>query len=250
MLEQHRRELLSDARLGRRLARAAVGAVVDAHADAASAGRRGGDGLRRVAGERHVYRKRGIKQPDIGAPQRLPKRVRFVFDISGSMYRFNGEDSRLDRTLEAATMFMEALQGFEHKIVYSMHGHSGDSPEIELVDYARPPTNKKERFKVLQTMFAHAQYCSSGDETLADLELESPFELLGLYRGISLDQKSVNDSPTEMDMIFLYRRPLLDFWCETGEELGTLVRHVLIHEIGHHFGYSDEDMEAIEARAR
>jgi hypothetical protein len=79
-----------------------------------------------VAGERHVYRKRGIKQPDIGAPQRLPKRVRFVFDLSGSMYRFNGEDGRLDRSLEAVTMFMEALQGFEHKILYSIVGHSGD----------------------------------------------------------------------------------------------------------------------------
>lgn len=79
-----------------------------------------------VAGERHVYRKRGIKQPDIGAPQRLPKRVRFVFDLSGSMYRFNGEDGRLDRSLEAVTMFMEALHGFEHKILYSIVGHSGD----------------------------------------------------------------------------------------------------------------------------
>ena len=119
-----------------------------------------------VAGERHVYRKRGIKQPDIGAPQRLPKRVRFVFDLSGSMYRFNGEDGRLDRSLEAVTMFMEALQGFDHKILYSIVGHSGDSECIELVEYGKPPTNKKDRFKVLQTMFAHAQYCSSGDETL------------------------------------------------------------------------------------
>lgn len=88
------------------------------------------------------------------------------------------------------------------------------------------------------------------DETLADLELESPFELLGLYRGTSLDQRSINDPPTEMDMIFLYRRPLLDFWCETGEELGAVVCHVLIHEIGHHFGYSDDDMASIESQTK
>ncbi|MDH3737884.1 MAG: metallopeptidase family protein [Alphaproteobacteria bacterium] len=87
------------------------------------------------------------------------------------------------------------------------------------------------------------------DETMEALELESPFDLLGLYQGISLDQKSVADSLTDIDRIYLYRRPLLDYWCETGEDLHRLVRHVLIHEIGHHFGFSDDDMEAIEARA-
>ena len=86
------------------------------------------------------------------------------------------------------------------------------------------------------------------DETLEALELESPFDLLGLYQGISLDQKSVADTPTDIDRIFLYRRPLLDYWCDTGEDLCHVVRHVLIHEIGHHFGFSDDDMEAIEAR--
>ena len=86
------------------------------------------------------------------------------------------------------------------------------------------------------------------DETLEALELESPFDLLGLYQGVSLDQKSVADTPADVDHIFLYRRPLLDYWCETGEDLYHVVRHVLIHEIGHHFGFSDDDMEAIEAR--
>lgn len=90
----------------------------------------------------------------------------------------------------------------------------------------------------------------AGDETLADLGMKSPFELLGLYRGVSLDQKSTLDLPQDVDMIFLYRRPLLDYWCETGEELDTLIRHVLVHEIGHHFGYSDDDMEAIDSDTR
>ncbi|WP_207485913.1 metallopeptidase family protein [Arenibaculum pallidiluteum] len=84
-------------------------------------------------------------------------------------------------------------------------------------------------------------------ETEQEMELESPFDLLGLYRGVDLTRRSVSDPPLGPDMIFLYRRPLLDYWCETGEDLGHLVRHVLIHEIGHHFGLSDADMEALEA---
>ena len=83
-------------------------------------------------------------------------------------------------------------------------------------------------------------------ETEREMELGSPFDLLGLYHGVSLDRKSVVDAPQSVDMIFLYRRPILDYWCETGEDLAHIVRHVLIHEIGHHFGFTDEDMERIE----
>ena len=79
-----------------------------------------------------------------------------------------------------------------------------------------------------------------------DLGLGSPFDLLGLYQGVSLDRKSVTDPHPDVDMIFLYRRPILDYWCETGEDLAHVIRHVLIHEIGHHFGLSDADMERIE----
>jgi predicted Zn-dependent protease with MMP-like domain len=87
------------------------------------------------------------------------------------------------------------------------------------------------------------------DETMEDLECDSPFDLLGLYRGVDLSQKSVLDTPEDVDMIFLYRRPILDYWCEAGEDLTHVVRHILIHEIGHHFGLSDDDMERIEAEA-
>ncbi len=83
-------------------------------------------------------------------------------------------------------------------------------------------------------------------ETMAEMELESPFDLLGLYRGVSLDRQSVLETRDDIDMIFLYRGPILDYWCETGEDLTHIVRHVLIHEIGHHFGLSDDDMEQIE----
>ena len=85
------------------------------------------------------------------------------------------------------------------------------------------------------------------DEVSEEMELESPFDLLGLYTGVSLDHKSIGDSGGTPDMIFLYRRPILDYWCESGETLAHIVRNVLIHEIGHHFGFSDEDMDRIES---
>ena len=85
------------------------------------------------------------------------------------------------------------------------------------------------------------------EETEREMALESPFDLLGLYRGVPVGRGSELGPPRQdVDMIFLYRRPLLDYWCETGEPLDALVRNTLIHEIGHHFGYSDDDMEAIE----
>jgi predicted Zn-dependent protease with MMP-like domain len=83
-------------------------------------------------------------------------------------------------------------------------------------------------------------------ETEEEMELESPFDILGLYRGLALPYKASSQPDPQIDMIFLYRRPLLDFWCETGAPLRVIVRHVLIHEIGHHFGFSDDDMERIE----
>ncbi|MDD3445728.1 MAG: metallopeptidase family protein [Zavarzinia sp.] len=84
------------------------------------------------------------------------------------------------------------------------------------------------------------------DETLEHMGIEDPFTLTGLYRGVPLKNKSVADSGSLPDMIFLYRRPILDEWCETGGSLGDLVREVLIHEIGHHFGFSDDDMDALD----
>ena len=87
------------------------------------------------------------------------------------------------------------------------------------------------------------------DEVCDEMGLETPFDILGLYQGISLADKRTDASGTLPDMVFLYRRPILDYWCESGEDLFDLVRHVLIHEIGHHFGFSDADMERIENSA-
>ena len=88
------------------------------------------------------------------------------------------------------------------------------------------------------------------DDTLDELECESPFDLLGLFRGIGLPQAGAGPQTGQLpNMIWLYRRPLLDYWAEHEETLGHLVTHVLVHEIGHHFGFSDADMEAIERAA-
>jgi len=87
-------------------------------------------------------------------------------------------------------------------------------------------------------------------ETLREMGFESPFDLLGLFRGIGLAQDGALPTTGQFpNMIWLYRRPILDYWAEHEETLGSLVTHVLVHEIGHHFGLSDIDMEAIEAAA-
>lgn len=86
-------------------------------------------------------------------------------------------------------------------------------------------------------------------DVLNDLGLDSPFDLMGLYHGVPLGEKSVMASAADVDIIFLYRRAILDYWCETGESLSHIIRHVLIHEIGHHFGFSDAAMAALEGDA-
>ncbi|MEE8099538.1 MAG: metallopeptidase family protein [Hyphomicrobium sp.] len=84
------------------------------------------------------------------------------------------------------------------------------------------------------------------EEVLQALGIENPLELSGLYHGVSLDKKSVLDVPRQPDMVFLYRRPILEEWAAGNETLGALIEHILVHEIGHHFGFSDADMAGIE----
>jgi len=89
------------------------------------------------------------------------------------------------------------------------------------------------------------------EDALNELEADSEFDLLGLFRGVGLPQGGGGDYTGQLpNQIWLYRRPILDYWAEHPDDtLGEIVTHVLVHEIGHHFGYSDEDMEAIEAAA-
>ena len=85
------------------------------------------------------------------------------------------------------------------------------------------------------------------DETLEGLEIDNAFDLTGLYHGIALTEKSVMDVRTRPDTVWLYRRPILNEWAERGDvTLAALVAHVLVHEIAHHFGYSDDDIAAID----
>ena len=84
------------------------------------------------------------------------------------------------------------------------------------------------------------------DETLQAMEIEDPFDLTGIYEGIPLTERSVEQSGTLPDRIRLFRRPILDEWADGGDTLEHLVAHVLVHEVGHHFGLSDEDMHSLE----
>ena len=86
------------------------------------------------------------------------------------------------------------------------------------------------------------------DEVVAEMELEGPYEIMGLYHGVDIGHRG-DESGTLPSHVYLYRRPILDYWAEHEETLGAVVSHVLVHEIGHHFGLSDEEMEAIEADA-
>src|ERR1700731_844516 len=87
------------------------------------------------------------------------------------------------------------------------------------------------------------------EEVLDEMNAESEFDLLGLFQGVGLPFRSNDDVARLPNMVWLYRRPILDYWAEQCEALGDIVRHVLVHEIGHHFGLSDDDIEAIEAQA-
>uniref|UniRef100_A0A8B9E596 von Willebrand factor A domain-containing protein 8 n=1 Tax=Anser cygnoides TaxID=8845 RepID=A0A8B9E596_ANSCY len=125
------------------------------------------DGL---TGEKAIYKRRGELEPQPGSPQQKPKRLRLVVDVSGSMYRFNGVDGRLERSMEAVCMVMEAFENYEHKFKYDIVGHSGDGFNIALVGSDRVPKNNKQRLEILKVMHAHAQFCMSGDHTLEGTE--------------------------------------------------------------------------------
>ena len=87
------------------------------------------------------------------------------------------------------------------------------------------------------------------EEVLTEMQAETEFDLLGLFQGVGLPFRSESAAVQMPNMIWLYRRPILDYWAEHDETLGAIVQHVLVHEIGHHFGLSDDDMEALEQSA-
>ena len=115
-----------------------------------------------MTGEKLIFKTR----EEQAVEARHPKRMIFLMDLSGSMYRFNGQDGRLQRQCALAVMLMEALQGVEERLQYAMVGHSGEDDAIELVRFGHPPANAAQRLQVVQRMVAHSQFCMSGDMTL------------------------------------------------------------------------------------
>lgn len=88
------------------------------------------------------------------------------------------------------------------------------------------------------------------DDVVEEMELETQYDILGLFQGTAITETQESDPvPREPNVVYLYRRPILDEWSDSQITLGDIITHVLVHEIGHHFGYSDEDMERIEAEA-
>ena len=125
-----------------------------------------------VAGDRLVFKKRGPPDGDGGDDRpredgaRRKRRLLFLMDVSGSMYRFQMMDGRLSRMLEAAMLLMEALAGLDDKYEYAIRGHSGEANAVSFVEWSDPPPDRGSRLKVLQRMVAHSQFCDSGDMTV------------------------------------------------------------------------------------
>jgi predicted Zn-dependent protease with MMP-like domain len=119
----------------------------------------------------------------------------------------------------------------------------GEFESLGLEAYARLP----EDFRALtgDIIILFEEFPS--DEIFEDMALETPFDLLGLFEGRGIGERFSMETGEFPNRITLYRRPILDYWAENEETLGDIIAHVLIHEIGHHFGLSDDDMERIEA---
>jgi len=124
-----------------------------------------------------------------------------------------------------------------------------DSGRWGVIGYAEAYARLPERFRKLCEALVIQVDDFATEEVLDHMEAESEFDLMGLFQGVGLPFRSDADPVQMPNMIWLYRRPILDYWAEHDETLGHIVRHVLIHEIGHHFGLSDADMETIEAKA-
>src|ERR1700756_676346 len=124
-------------------------------------------------------------------------------------------------------------------------GSLADLEALAIAAFARLP----EQFRALCRDLVIQVDDFPTDEVLERMGAETEFDLLGLFHGVGLPFRSEAVSGQMPNMIWLYRRPILDYWAEHDETLGAVITHVLVHEIGHHFGLSDDDMAAIEAAA-
>jgi len=180
-----------------------------------------------LAGERMIFKKRIKRELKIGEKNNQPKRISILLDISASMYRFDGVDGRLQRMSEVALMLMEAFHqssmqqsgrigdGIIHPVQYQyeLRGHTGDDANIVLVKWNEPPKTEKDRYTVIQTMQAYAQYCGSGDTTLeavkyaVDSILEqgsSDDQLVLAFSDANLDRYGITS--TQLNESVVYRK--------------------------------------------
>lgn len=121
-----------------------------------------------------------------------------------------------------------------------------DMELLALESYAQLPGRFRELTGEVQIQIAEFP----NEDIMDDLVLESPFDLLGLFEGRGIAERWTPHTGEGPNRITLYRRAILDYWAENEETLGDIVTHVLIHEIGHHFGLSDDDMEKLEQAAQ
>ncbi|ATG49885.1 metallopeptidase family protein [Celeribacter ethanolicus] len=123
------------------------------------------------------------------------------------------------------------------------------APDLDVIeDIARTTmSDLPPAFKVLASNVALTVMDFAPEDLLAEIGIEDPFELTGLYTGIPMTEKSTMDQPMSPDTIWLFRRPILDEWCARGNvTLAQMVAHVTVHELAHHFGWSDEDIATID----
>lgn len=133
----------------------------------------------------------------------------------------------------------------EHSTAFTRFGPPPRAEDIaELAEHALAAIPAPLRARVQGVAILIEE--TADDDTLAELGIENAWDLTGLYRGVPIGQKDSGSTPPEPDLILLYREPILLEWIETGEDLFRLVRNVLIHEIAHHFGFSDADIEDLE----
>lgn len=122
-----------------------------------------------ITGERSIYRRRAEADPNSFFNIKKPKRMHFLFDCSMSMSRYSG-DGRVQRSLEAAVMVMEATKSFENKFNIKFSGHSGDTDNLSLFEFGKMPKNDKERLLVIKQIHSHIEVCDSGDNTMNALK--------------------------------------------------------------------------------
>lgn len=128
-----------------------------------------------VVGENNIFKRRGVQDTDFSFHQNQKAKLIFLVDCSGSMYRFNSQDGRLDRQASLLVMLMEALEGHSDKFEFSIIGHSGESSKILFSEFGNEPQNKKERYEIIEKMYLHAQFCMSGDHTVEATERARTF---------------------------------------------------------------------------